>query len=163
MKLAILFIAAIATILAGCVRQPNGDVFSSIRKQAGPNSGEIFLTLNPAYVSAAHRAETQVLVLVNPRDENGSVRCVLTPMSADEDVWVDSSGYRWMAIGASSTISYVKTDRYIDIAVDDVATTRCPLQGSGEVTLNVLFTARPMPFGWSGDQMHGFEVAIPDR
>lgn len=149
-------------LLMGCVPEAEGEVATNISKSMASSTGVIKFDISKVFLDARTEHKFQMAALVVPRDDLGSLPCTVPQASQEQrDVWVDLSGCKWVALRDSSEISYTRDGQKISIQVDGVRTSVCQTRDKGKVILGVLFDAKPRPYGWSGEGMHGFEVATP--
>jgi hypothetical protein len=118
--------------------------------------------VDEAYLDARRRFGVEILALVVPRDESGSLQCSVpaTPSEA-ERVWFDSSGYKWVRLDKVSKISYSRRDNTLNIGIDGIQAVSCHVNNNEDIKLNVLFTLLNTPLWWREDGASGFEVSLP--
>jgi hypothetical protein len=149
-------------LLIGCAPEPEGDVAINVTSSFGPSKGQIEFDISETFLDARTRSGFDIVVLVVPRDAQGAIKCtVQSSASSAEKSWFDSSGNKWVRLGRTTRIEYTRDRGSLSIDVDGVAMARCDPRGQDDLTLGVLFDARPRPSGWSGEGMHGFSVSIP--
>lgn len=149
-------------LLTGCAPEVDGEVATNISRILTPAAGNIRFDVTKVYLDARAKHGFELVALVDAQDDLGSLQCTVPPSSrAHDKVRLDLSGYPWVILGNASELSYTRDDERITIEVDGVPTSFCDTRGRRALSLGVLFDAKPRPHGWSGEGMHGFQVALP--
>lgn len=148
--------------MLGCAPEPEGSVASKVAKQLAWSEGTISFDVEKQFLRVSEQRNFDIVSLVAARGDNGSLNCRVPKSISDSGrIWSDSSGNRWVRIGGRSKITYRRSDTRLEMSIDGVPVADCTASSGDDVTLNVLFDARPRPNGWSGEGMHGFEVPLP--
>lgn len=148
--------------LSGCAREPEGAVATNVSEILKPLNGKVEFDISKDFSDARENLNFDIVSTAVVRDQEGALQCSSpSSVATSERIWVDSAANVWVRLNKHTVISYTNENGKFDVDVDGLQIARCNTRGRNELTLGVVFDARPRPLGWDGEGMHGFELAIP--